>query len=166
MRLGIIICRARIVSVRSIAHGVKRIHLPTKAVSICPCRFKHLLTSAITATSGKLNFMFYKVQKSSGCKNNNFFFNYWGMAFKNDINQHPDHSQNKRMTPNKLQYFQRSIKSVLQFVNSSNLHGFQQFSLIKYRIAQVSLKICKLLGVILRFFRYVVQKNNTIWAHV
>ncbi len=70
------------------------------------------------------------------------------------------------MTPRKLDDFLRSIQSMLKFVNGRYLHDNQKFCLIKYRIAQILLKINQLNGVIARFFQYSNQNNNTIGTTV
>ena len=78
------------------------------------------------------------------------------------INHYSKKSQRQSMTPNKLQNFHHSVQSMLQFMNSSNLHRSQQFYLIKYRVAQILLKMCKFTGVNLSAFKYIGQNHNTI----
>ena len=105
--------------------------------------FKHLFHSRVviaTVCIGKLNFHFKPVAKNSANEEvegiyPRDFSNY------NCSNNHANHSQRQSMTPRKLQDLHRGVQSMLKFVNGRYLHDNQQFCLIKYRIAQILLKI-------------------------
>lgn len=80
----------------------------------------------------------------------------------NNMKHHPNYSQSQHTTPNKFQSLYKGIPSMLQFMDSSNLHHNQQFQLTGSGIAQILLKIYKLDGVIPTFSHYSSQNNNTI----
>ena len=109
----------------------------------------------IIVSTRKFPFHFKPVKKGSHCKNKNFSFNKRCVSFVKNINEYGKHNQRQRMTPNKPQHFHRCIQSTLQFINCSDLHAVQQFSLIKYRIPQIPLKIGKFSSEKPRFSRYI-----------
>ena len=116
----------------------------------------------ITVGIGKFKLHFKPIQKNSDCKNKKFFLNEWKPSFINYLNGDAKRSKNKRMAPNKFQNLYKGIQSMLQFMDSSNLHHNQQFWLTGLGVAQILLKTYKLDSVILTFFQCSSQNNNTI----
>jgi hypothetical protein len=161
MSLIVIICRAMVVSMVGIPHWIKGIHFPAKIIHVSAGRFKHLFLSKIVCTTRKFNFHFKSVKQLSYEQGNNYILPVCRGNLYN-VEHHTNHNQCQRMTPHKLKYFLRSIQSMLKFVNGIYLHVQQQFSLIKFRIAQILLKIHKLNGAIPGFSQYSSQNNNTI----
>ena len=121
----------------------KRIHVPCRGTHLsgvhCPSRgtkttrihvsarrFKHLFVSMVISTTRKLNFCFNPVQKESYRKSKGFSSKDRCFSFVNSLNGYGKRTQNKRVTPNKFDYFLRIIQSMLQFMNCNNLHDVQQ----------------------------------------
>ena len=126
-------------------------------------RFKHLFLSKIVIATGRFKLRFKPIQKNS---TNAEVKGVYPRDFSNSkcSNNHANHNQCQRMTVNKLDYFLRSIQSMLKFLNGIYLHGNQQFYLIRITIVQILLKIHKLKGAIPGFSQYSSQNNNTIWT--
>jgi len=137
----------------------------TTRIHVFACRFKHLFASNVAIATGRFKLRFKPVQKNS---TNAEVKGIYPRDFSNCkcSDNHTDHNNRQPMTPRKFDYFLRSIQSILQFVNRINLHDNQQFYLIKFRIAQILLKIYKLYGAIPGFFQYSSQNNNTIGTTV
>ncbi len=125
-----------------------------------------LMIMTIGIREFKFNLHFKPIERSGYYKNKSFSFKYRCFSYVNSLNSDCKRCQHKRMTPNKFDDFLRSVQSMLKFVNGGYLHDNQQFCLIKYRIAQILLKINQLNGVIARFFQYSNQNNHTIGTTV
>ena len=161
--MKLIIIRGVVICVISRAHriqGIHGVHSPTKIISTSACRVKHLILRKIVITTSKSYFCFHSIYKSSNNQGNK---NIPPVSSRNvdSIKHHANYNQSQQMTPKKLQYFYRSVQSILQFMNRVNLHDNQQFYLINYRITQILLEIHKLNGVITTFPQYRSQNNNT-----
>jgi len=119
MKLIVII--SRVISMIRITHRVKRIHFPTEILTISYRRFKHLFMR-IKAVIYWFKFHFKFIQTHGNkqfCKEHGPI-NCWIYQIRS--NQQSKNSQNKNMTPNVLQYFGRTIKNGLNFMDCRNLH--------------------------------------------
>lgn len=134
----------------------------TTGIHVFTGRFNHMFVGMVISATRKLNFCFKPVEQKCYCKYKKYTFKYWLLPLINSLNSCNKSRQKQQTTPNKLNYFLRSIQSTLQFMNSSNLHDNQQFCLIKYRVTQILLKIHKLTGAIPCFSQYSSHNNNTI----
>lgn len=117
----------------------------------------------ITAAINKFKFDFhFSPIKQMSYKQCNNYVSPISSRKTNNMKHHPNYNQRQCMAPNKLQSLYKAIPSMLQFMNSSNLHSNQQFCLTKRALAQILLKTYKLDGVIPTFSQYSSQNNNTI----
>lgn len=125
----------------SVTHGIKWVHFPTKIISASASRVKHLFLCNIVMNISKCqsNFHFYPINKNNSCKYGSNSSNNGCLAITNTINNHGYGYKCKDMTPNKPQYFHRSIQSILQFMNGLNLHVVQLISFTICRVAQIFL---------------------------
>ncbi len=155
----------KIIKMVSWGTRLHRIHRPGRRskvarVHICSRIPEHLFAS-IVAPSYRVNPHFYFIQAYS---DHNFHkksipINCW--IYQKCGEKQDEYSQNKHMAPNKLQHLQGGVQGILQIVNGRNLHGAQQLYLIKYRIAQIFLRICKIKRSKVTDSKYIGQNHNT-----